>query len=88
MALSAIKRDLDVSISALEWCVSGYALSFAVFMLTGGKLADMYGRRLVFVSGLAIFTISSLVCGLARSVELLIAARAVQGIGSAAMMPR
>jgi EmrB/QacA subfamily drug resistance transporter len=87
VALPAIERDLGISVSELEWVVTGYALSFAVLMLTGGKLADMFGRRRIFLTGLAVFTISSLFCGLANSAELLIAARVVQGVGAAFMMP-
>ncbi len=82
-ALTSIQADLNMSISALEWVVSGYTLSFAVFLLAAGKISDTYGRRKVFVAGLAIFTLSSLVCGLSTSGAMLIAARAVQGLGSA-----
>src|SRR6187397_2734031 len=64
VALPSIQRDLGIPISELEWVVNGYALTFAVLMLTGGKLADMLGRRLMFVVGLAVFTASSLACGL------------------------
>jgi EmrB/QacA subfamily drug resistance transporter len=87
VALPSIQRDLGVGLSELEWTVNAYALTFAVLMLTGGKLADFLGRRRIFIAGLAIFTISSLFCGLATSGEWLIAARAVQGIGAALMMP-
>lgn len=87
VALPAIQLDLGIDVSGLEWIVTGYALSFAVLMLTGGKLADMYGRRRIFVIGLSIFTASSLACGLAGSAEMLIAARVVQGVGAALMMP-
>jgi EmrB/QacA subfamily drug resistance transporter len=87
VALPAIEKDLDMSVSALEWVVSGYALSFAALMLTGGKLADMLGRRLIFVTGLVVFALSSLACGLADSAALLIGARVVQGVGAAFMMP-
>jgi MFS family permease len=87
VALPAIQSDLHMSVSALEWVVSGYALTFAVLMLTGGKLADMFGRRLIFVIGLAVFALSSLACGLAGSADLLVAARVVQGVGAAFMMP-
>jgi EmrB/QacA subfamily drug resistance transporter len=87
VALPAIQRDLDIDQSGLEWIVAGYALSFAVLMLTGGKLADMFGRRLVFMVGLAVFTVSSLLCGLAGGAELLIAARVLQGVGAAFMLP-
>ncbi len=87
VALPSIQRDLEIGVSELEWVVTGYALSFAVLMLTGGKLADMYGRRRVFLLGLAVFALSSLACGLAGSAGLLIGARVVQGVGAAFMMP-
>jgi EmrB/QacA subfamily drug resistance transporter len=87
VALPAIERDLGIEISQLEWVVTGYALSFAVLMLTGGKLADMFGRRRIFLVGLAIFTVSSLFCGLANGADVLIVARVVQGAGAALMMP-
>jgi len=87
VALPSIQRDLGVGLSELEWIVSGYALTFAALMLIGGKLADAYGRRLVFVVGIAIFTLASLACGLASSGEALIAARVAQGVGAAMMNP-
>ena len=87
VALSSIQSDLHISQSELEWVVSGYALTFAVLMLTGGKLADMYGRRRIFIVGLAIFTASSLACGLATGAGFLIGARVVQGVGAALMNP-
>jgi EmrB/QacA subfamily drug resistance transporter len=87
VALPSIQRDLGIGLSALEWTVNAYALTFAVLMLTGGKLADFLGRRRIFLLGLAIFTLSSLFCGLATSGDWLIAARAVQGVGAALMMP-
>ena len=87
VALPAIQRDLKIGVSELEWVVNGYALTFAVLMLTGGKLADMLGRRRMFIVGLAIFTASSLACGLASSAGVLIGARIVQGVGSALMNP-
>ena len=87
VALSSIQSDLHISQSELEWVVSGYALTFAVLMLTGGKLADMLGRRLIFIVGLSIFTASSLACGLATGAGFLIGARVVQGVGAALMNP-
>jgi EmrB/QacA subfamily drug resistance transporter len=87
VALPSIQRDLGVGVSELEWVVNGYALTFAVLMLTGGKLADLLGRRLIFVVGLAVFTASSLACGLADSANVLIGARVVQGVGAALMNP-
>jgi EmrB/QacA subfamily drug resistance transporter len=87
VALPSMARDLGVGLEELEWIVTGYALTFASLMLTGGKLADLLGRRLIFVIGLAIFTGSSLACGLAESGDFLIGARVVQGVGAALMNP-
>src|SRR5262245_15310088 len=87
VALNSIQTDLHISQSELEWVVSGYALTFAALMLTGGKLADMLGRRLIFIVGLAIFTASSLACGLATGAGFRIGARVVQGVGAALMNP-
>ena len=87
VALPSIQRDLDMKLSELEWIVSGYALTFAALMLIGGKLADAYGRRLIFVIGIAVFTLASLACGLASTGEVLIAARVAQGVGAAMMNP-
>ena len=87
VALPSIQRDLHMQLSELEWIVSGYALTFAALMLIGGKLADAYGRRLIFVLGLAIFTLASLACGLASSGDTLIGARVAQGVGAAMMNP-
>src|ERR687888_273018 len=64
VALPSIQRDLHAKLSELEWIVTGYALTFAALMLIGGKLADAYGRRLIFVVGIVVFTGSSLACGL------------------------
>src|SRR6187399_1739239 len=73
VALPSIETGLHIrKISELEWVVTGYALTFGAFMLTGGKLADYFGRRRMFVVGLTIFTASSLACGLAGSAEMLI----------------
>jgi EmrB/QacA subfamily drug resistance transporter len=87
VALPSIQRDLGIGLSELEWTVNAYALTFAVLMLSGGKLADFFGRRRVFLIGLAVFTVSSLVCGLATTGGTLIGARTVQGVGAALMMP-
>ena len=87
VALPAIQSDLGISVSELEWTVAAYALTFASLLLTGGKLGDLLGRRLIFTIGLAVFTLSSLACGLSSSAPELISARAVQGIGAALMMP-
>jgi EmrB/QacA subfamily drug resistance transporter len=87
VALPAIQEDLGADLSELQWVVTGYALTFAALMLIGGKIADAYGRRLIFVIGIAIFTTASLWCGLADSSEELIAARVLQGVGAALMNP-
>jgi EmrB/QacA subfamily drug resistance transporter len=87
VALPTIQRDLGARLSELEWIVSGYALTFAAFLLTGGKLADQFGRRRVFVVGLVIFGGASLACALAPSAGFLIGARVVQGVGAALMNP-
>src|SRR5215831_16508905 len=87
VALPTLQKSLHLTISQLEWVVAGYALTFGAFMLTGGKLADLFGRRLIFVVGLVVFTLSSLACGLASGPEMLIAARVAQGIGAALMNP-
>jgi EmrB/QacA subfamily drug resistance transporter len=87
VALPAIEHSLHMSISSLEWIVTAYALTFAALLITGGKLGDMFGRRKMFIVGLAIFTLASLACGLAPSAGFLIGARAVQGIGAALMNP-
>ena len=87
VALPAIKKDLGISTAELEWTVTAYALTFATLLLTGGKLGDLLGRRLIFTIGLVVFTASSLFCGLSGSAPELISARAVQGVGAALMMP-
>jgi EmrB/QacA subfamily drug resistance transporter len=87
VALPSIRQDLGISISELEWVVNAYALTFGVLLLTGGKLADLLGRRAIFIAGLVIFTGSSLWCGLAGGAASLIAARTVQGVGAALMNP-
>src|SRR5919107_1028321 len=83
IALPAIQRDLHMATADLQWVLSAYTLAFAGFLVLAGRLADLHGRRRVFVAGLALFTAASLVCGLSRSAALLIAARTVQGGGAA-----
>jgi EmrB/QacA subfamily drug resistance transporter len=87
VALPSMRRSLHMSLSELEWVVAGYALTFAAFMLIGGKLADFIGRRLIFMIGLGVFTGASLACGLAPNGGFLIGARIVQGLGGAMMNP-
>jgi EmrB/QacA subfamily drug resistance transporter len=87
VAIPTIQRSLHLSISGLEWIVSSYLLVLAGLLLAGGRVADIYGRRRVFLTGLVIFTLSSLTAGLAGSGGMLIGARAVQGLGAALLLP-
>src|SRR5881392_3703793 len=87
VALPSIQRALGIDSAELEWIVNAYALTFGVLLLTGGKLADLLGRRRIFIVGLVVFTASSLVCGLAGGAGVLIGARAVQAVGAALMNP-
>ncbi len=87
VALPTIHRDLGASIQSLEWTVNAYVLSYAVLLLTGAALGDRFGRKRMFLLGLAVFTGASALAALARSSDLLIAARAVQGAGAAIVTP-
>src|SRR5262245_3632686 len=87
VALPSIQEDLAFSAQGLQWVVSAYALTFAGLLLLGGRAADLLGRRRVFMVGLALFTLASLLCGLAWSDDALIGARALQGVGAAVMTP-
>src|SRR5260221_414672 len=86
-ALSTIRLHLGASIEELEWTVNAYTLSFAVLLMTGAALGDRFGRRRLFVTGLGLFVAASAACALAPNVGWLIAARALQGCGSALVMP-
>src|SRR5206468_539601 len=86
-ALPVIRRDLHAGLSGLEWTVNAYTLTFAVLLITGAALGDRFGRRRLFVIGLGIFTLASAAAALAPSIEVLIAARAVQGLGGAIVTP-
>ena len=87
VALPSIERDLGSSLSSLEWIINGYTLAFAVFLATGGRLGDIFGRRLTFLIGVALFSISSATAGFAPDTTWLVGSRVVQGIGGALMMP-
>ena len=87
VALPTISRELGAGVSGLQWTVDGYVLAFATLLLTGGILGDRLGRKRMFLSGLVIFTLASLLSGLAQSTGQLIGARALQGIGAAVLMP-
>src|SRR5438067_8966203 len=86
-ALSTIRVNLHASVSQLEWTVNAYNLTFAVLLITGAALGDRLGRRRLFVIGLGIFTLASAAAALAPSIDVLIAARAVQGLGGAIVTP-
>src|ERR671918_2219199 len=87
IALPSISQDLGVSTEDLSWIINGYVLTFGGFLLLGGRLADLLGRRLVFVAGLVLFAAASLAGGLSTSETGLIAAREVQGLGGALLAP-
>jgi EmrB/QacA subfamily drug resistance transporter len=87
VALPSIQKDLDTSVDQLEWVVNGYTLSFAVLLVTGGRLGDIFGRRLIFMIGVAVFAISSATAGLAQDATMLVVSRIAEGVGGALMMP-
>src|SRR5213592_2831672 len=86
-ALPVIRKDLHATLQGLEWTVNAYTLTFAVLLLTGAALGDRFGRRRLFVAGMAIFTLGSVAAALAPTIEALIAARALQGVGGAIVTP-
>src|SRR5213594_929395 len=87
VAIPSIQRDLDIAESTVQWVVTAYAITFGGFLLLGGRMADLLGRRRIFIVGLVLFSLASLVCGLANSEGVLIGARAVQGVGAAIISP-
>jgi EmrB/QacA subfamily drug resistance transporter len=87
VALPSIQRDLHASLSALEWTINAYTLTLAVLLVTGGRLGDIFGRRRLFLIGVLVFGVSSAIIGLSPNGTVLVAFRAVQGIGAAFMMP-
>src|SRR5207248_7194391 len=87
VALPSIGRSLHFSATGLQWVITAYAITFGGFLLLGGRAADLLGRRRMFMSGLVLFSIASLVCGLANSTGTLVASRAVQGLGAAIISP-
>jgi MFS family permease len=88
IALPVIQDDLGASDAALEWIIAGYALAFALGLITGGRLGDVFGRRRVFLIGLAGFTVTSAFCGLAPDPAVLVVSRVVQGVFAALMIPQ
>src|SRR6476646_12072188 len=87
VALPSIGRGLHFSQDNLQWVITAYAITFGGFLMLGGRAADLLGRRRVFVAGVVVFTIASFFCGLAWSEGVLIASRAVQGLGAAIISP-
>src|SRR4051812_12294298 len=87
IALPAMQRSLHMATADLQWVLSAYTLAFAGFLVLAGRLADLHGRRRVFMAGMVLFTVASLACGLSRSGPVLIAARTVQGLGAGAVAP-
>src|SRR4051812_40583940 len=87
VALPSIAKDLNFSQENLQWVITAYAIAFGGFLLLGGRAADLIGRRRVFIVGVALFTLASLVCGLAQNEAMLIASRAIQGLGAAIISP-
>ncbi|WP_408302976.1 MFS transporter, partial [Paraburkholderia sediminicola] len=87
IALPKIGADLHANVAGLQWVVDGYALAFAVLMLSAGALGDRIGTRRMYAAGIVLFAFASLACGLALDATMLVAARALQGIGAAAMLP-
>ncbi|MEI7029403.1 MFS transporter [Streptomyces pratensis] len=88
IAIPSITRDTGASVSAIQWITAGYALAFAAGLITGGRLGDIYGRKRLFLIGIAGFTVASALCGLAGGPEILVAARVLQGATAALMVPQ
>ncbi|OXJ13823.1 MFS transporter [Burkholderia sp. AU6039] len=87
IALAHLAGDLHLPVAGLQWVVDAYTLAFAVLMLSGGALGDRFGARRLYIAGLVLFALASLACGAANAPAMLIAARALQGVGAAAMLP-
>src|SRR5688572_24865014 len=87
VALPDIGRDLDASTAALQWILNGYLLTLASVILLGGSLGDRYGRRRIFVVGVALFSAASLLCAISPNAEFLVGARLLQGVGGALLTP-
>jgi EmrB/QacA subfamily drug resistance transporter len=88
VAIPSIQRDLDASYSQIQWVLAGYQLAFAVMLITGGRLGDIFGRKRLFMAGMAGFTLASALCGLAQSPGMLIGSRILQGLMGAVMFPQ
>ena len=87
VALPALQKDLGATVADVQWVVEAYSLFLAALLLVGGAAGDLYGRRLVFAAGVAVFALASVLCGLAENINQLIVARGVQGVGAAMLVP-
>ncbi|MBA3431049.1 MAG: MFS transporter, partial [Actinobacteria bacterium] len=87
VALPAISEELGGGLAGLQWTIDAYLLTLGSLIIFGGSLGDLYGRKKIFIAGLLAFTLASLICGIAPSIPALIAARALQGIGGALLVP-
>src|ERR1700746_1349152 len=87
VAIPSIQTDLHIGESTVQWVITAYAITFGGFLLLGGRMADLLGRRRIFLVGLVLFTLASLACGLSSGAGVLIASRAVQGVGAAIISP-
>lgn len=88
VAIPSIQRDLDATYAQIQWVLAGYQLAFAVMLITGGRLGDIFGRKRLFITGMAGFTLASALCGLAQSPDMLIGSRVLQGLMGATMFPQ
>jgi EmrB/QacA subfamily drug resistance transporter len=88
VAIPSIQRDLDATYAQIQWVLAGYQLAFAVMLITGGRLGDIFGRKRLFMTGMAGFTLASALCGLAQSPGMLIGSRVLQGLMGAVMFPQ
>src|SRR5258705_2603344 len=87
VALPAIQSDFHATVTGVQWVVESYGLFLSALILLGGSLGDLFGRRRMFVVGVGIFAVASLVCGMASNTDLLILARSIQGVGAALLVP-
>lgn len=88
VAIPTLRTDLNMSYAAIQWMAAGYTLSFATFLVAGGRLGDIFGRKKIFIIGITWFTIASLLCGIAQTGDQLVISRLIQGVGAAMMMPQ
>src|SRR6266487_3226650 len=87
VALPALQADLHATITEVQWVIEAYALFLGALILVGGSLGDQFGRKRVFLAGVVFFTAASILCGIAASSRVLIAGRALQGVGAAFLVP-